>query len=136
MTSKVEYLGQLRTKSEHIRSGESIITDAPTDNNGKGEAFSPTDMVANSLATCMITIMGIRAAKKDLSIEGSTAEVIKTMASDPRRISKIEVYFEMKGNVSDEVDRKVLEKAAMTCPVIFSLHPDVEKEVSFNWGEI
>lgn len=94
-TSKVTYLGDLRTSSVHLQSGNIIISDAPLDNNGKGEAFSPTDTVANSLASCMFTVMGIKARDLDVDFSGSTAEVTKIMANDPRRISEIHVVFQM-----------------------------------------
>jgi len=132
MTSKVVYLGDLRTESTHVQSGSKIVSDAPTDNNGKGEAFSPTDTVANALATCMFTIMGIKARDMGVSLEGSTAEVTKHMQQSPRMISKIEVVFNMKA-VADDKTRTILERAAMTCPVYLSLHPDIEKGVAFNW---
>ena len=131
MTSKVTYTGDLRTKSVHLQSGSEIITDAPTDNNGKGEAFSPTDMVANSLATCMLTIMGIKANSMDVNFAGSTALVTKIMKSEPRMISKIIVEFDMKLN-ADEKTKTILERAALTCPVYLSLHPDIQKEISFR----
>lgn len=132
MTSKVTYTGDLRTKSVHLQSGNEIITDAPTDNNGKGEAFSPTDMVANSLATCMFTIMGIKANQMNINIEGSIASVTKIMQSEPRKISKIIIEFDM--NLSaDEKTKTILERAALTCPVYLSLHPDIQKDVTFNW---
>lgn len=131
-TSKVTYLGELRTSSVHLQSGTTIITDAPTDNNGKGEAFSPTDMVANSLATCMLTVMGIKARDLGVDFSGSTAEVTKVMAAEPRRISEIHVTFTM-NLVADEKTKTILERTAMTCPVFYSLHPDIKKEVVFNW---
>ena len=132
MTSKVTYTGGLRTKSVHLQSGTEIITDAPTDNNGKGEAFSPTDMVANSLATCMLTIMGIKANQMDVNFDGSTASVTKIMKAEPRMISKIIVEFNMNMSADDKT-KTILERAALTCPVYLSLHPDIQKEVSFNW---
>jgi uncharacterized OsmC-like protein len=131
-TSKVTYLGDLRTSSVHLQSGTTIITDAPTDNNGKGEAFSPTDMVANSLATCMLTVMGIKARDLEVDFSGSTAEVTKIMAAEPRRISEIHVTFTM-NLVADEKTKTILERTAMTCPVFYSLHPDIKKEIVFNW---
>lgn len=131
-TSKVTYLGDLRTSSVHTQSGSIIISDAPSDNNGKGEAFSPTDTVANALASCMFTVMGIKARDLDLDFSGSTAEVTKIMASDPRRISEIHVTFSM--NLSpDEKNKTILERTANTCPVLYSLHPDIKKIVVFNW---
>ncbi len=134
MTSKVTYSGDLRTKSVHLQSGTEIITDAPVDNNGKGEAFSPTDMVANSLATCMFTIMGIKANSMNINFDGSTASVTKIMQSDPRMISKIIVEFDMKLH-TDEKTKTILERVALTCPVYLSLHPDIQKEVVFKWEE-
>lgn len=131
-TSKVTYLGELRTSSVHIQSGNTIITDAPTDNHGKGEAFSPTDSVANALATCMFTVMGIKARDLEVDFSGSTAEVTKIMGTDPRRIIEIQVTFQM-SIAADDKTKAILEKTAMTCPVLFSLHPDIKKEVVFNW---
>ena len=132
MTSKVTYLGNLRTESVHIKSSNSFITDAPTDNNGKGEAFSPTDTVATGLASCMLTVMGIKARDMDVDMSGTTAEVTKTMASDPRRISKIKVVLNFPFE-ADNKTRTILERTANTCPVHYSLHPDIEKDITFNW---
>jgi uncharacterized OsmC-like protein len=131
-TSKVTYLGELRTSSTHLQSGSEIISDAPVDNNGKGEAFSPTDTVANGLASCMFTVMGIKAREMGVDFSGSTADVTKVMAADPRRISEIHVTF----NMSIEADNKtktILERTALTCPVHYSLHPDIKREIVFNW---
>ncbi len=132
-TSKVTYLGNLRTECEHLKSGNTYITDAPTDNNGKGEAFSPTDTVATGLANCMLTVMGIKARDLEVVLDGSTAEVTKTMAANPRRISKIEVVFQLPSGVSEK-HQKILQNTANTCPVHHSLHPDIEKIITFNWG--
>lgn len=132
MTSKVTYLGGLRTESTHVKSGNSFFTDAPTDNNGKGEAFSPTDTVATGLASCMITVMGIKARDMGVDMTGTKAHVTKTMASDPRRISKIQVVLEFPFDADAKI-RKVLEHTANTCPVHYSLHPDIEKDITFNW---
>lgn len=131
-TSKVTYLGELRTSSIHLASGSEIISDAPVDNHGKGEAFSPTDTVANALATCMFTVMGIKARDLEVDFSNSTAEVTKVMGTDPRRITEIHVTFSMNVAVSDK-DKTILEKTAMTCPVFNSLHPDIKKEIVFNW---
>lgn len=131
-TSKVTYLGNLRTSSIHIASGSEIISDAPIDNNGKGEAFSPTDTVANALASCMFTVMGIKARDLDIDFSNATAEVTKIMGTEPRRITEIQVTFNMNIAVSDK-NKTILEKTAMTCPVFNSLHPDIKKEVVFNW---
>lgn len=132
-TSKVTYLGNLRTENIHIKSGSKYLTDAPIDNNGKGEAFSPTDTVATALGNCMLTIMGIKANELDIDLVNSHAEVTKSMQEKPRRIAKIEVVFSLPKNV-DEKSRKILENAANTCPVFHSIHPDIEKVITFNWG--
>lgn len=131
-TSIVRYLGDLRSSSMHLQSGTEILNDAPVDNHGKGEAFSPTDMVANSLATCMITIMAIKAKDMDIELKGTTAEVTKVMAAEPRRISEIHIDFNMDIDADDKT-KTILERAAMTCPVFYSLHPDIKKEITFNW---
>ncbi|MRT17945.1 OsmC family protein [Vitellibacter sp. q18] len=131
-TAKVTYLGNLRTENEHLKSGDKFITDAPTDNNGKGAAFSPTDTVATGLANCMITMMGIKARDLGVNIEGTTALVTKTMAADPRRISKIEVVLNFPAGIDDK-SKKILENTARTCPVHYSLHPDIERVITFNW---
>lgn len=132
MTSKVTYTGALRTTNVHVRSGNHFITDAPIDNNGLGEAFSPTDTVATGLANCMLTVMGIKANGLEVDLKDSTAEVTKHMASEPRRISKIEVKLSLPSNISDK-HKKILEHTANTCPVHHSLHPDIEKVINFHW---
>jgi putative redox protein len=131
-TSKVTYLGNLRTECEHLKSGSTYITDAPIDNNGKGEAFSPTDTVATGLANCMLTVMGIKANDLGVDLTTSTAIVTKVMASNPRRISKIDIEFALPANVSEK-HRKILENTGNTCPVNHSLHTDIEKTIFFNW---
>jgi uncharacterized OsmC-like protein len=131
-TSKVTYLGDLRTSSIHLQSGSQIISDAPVDNNGKGEAFSPTDTVANGLASCMFTVMGIKAREMGVDFSGSTAAVTKIMAAEPRRIAEIHVIFDM-NLTADEKTKTILERTAMTCPVHYSLHPDIKKDIVFNW---
>jgi len=132
MTSKVTYTGELRTSCEHIRSGDTIITDAPIDNNGLGQAFSPTDTVATGLASCILTMMGIKARGLEVELKNTTAEVTKHMASNPRRISKIEIDLKLPASVTDK-NRKILVHTANTCPVHYSLHPDIDKEIIFNW---
>jgi uncharacterized OsmC-like protein len=131
-TSKVTYLGDLRTSSIHLQSGSEIISDAPIDNNGKGEAFSPTDTVANGLASCMFTVMGIKARDLEVDFSNSTAEVTKIMGTEPRRINEIHVTFNM-NVIADDKTKIILERTAMTCPVFYSLHPDIKKEIVFNW---
>lgn len=133
-TAKVTYQGNLRTSCEHLKSNNTFITDAPTDNNGKGAAFSPTDTVATGLASCMLTVMGIKAnTMNDVNIDGATAMVTKTMASNPRRISKIEVILEFPSGLNKK-SQKILENTGNTCPVHYSLHPDIEKVITYRWG--
>jgi uncharacterized OsmC-like protein len=131
MTSKITYLGGLRTTCEHLQSGNTIITDAPTDNHGKGEAFSPTDLVATSLGSCMISIMAIKSKELDVDLVDSTIEITKIMQAEPRKISKIVVALFLPN--TSEKNKIILERAAMTCPVFLSLHPDIEKDVTFHW---
>ena len=134
MTSKVIYQGSLRTNCEHLQSGQQIITDAPTDNNGKGEAFSPTDLLATSLATCMITVMGIKANANAWNIDETELLVTKIMASDPRRVSEIIIELNMpRDRTFDDKTKKILENTARTCPVALSLHPDIKQNIIFNW---
>jgi uncharacterized OsmC-like protein len=134
MTSQVIYLGELRTTAKHEQSGSSIETDAPIDNHGKGERFSPTDLVATALASCMLTIMGIAANTHNIDITNTQCNVEKIMETAPRRIGKIniEVHFP-KNNTYSEKEKMILEKAALTCPVMESLHPDCIKSIQFLW---
>ena len=132
MTAKVTYEGDLRTTCEHIRSGDTFQTDAPVDNRGLGQAFSPTDTVATGLASCMITVMGIKARDLEVDLKGATAEVVKHMASDPRRIAKIEVSLHLPSEVSQK-HRTILERIGDTCPIHYSLHPDIEKVIEYHW---
>lgn len=132
-TSTITYQGNLRTEATHLRSGNKIITDAPVDNRGKGEAFSPTDLMATSLASCMLTIMGIRAADKGLDITGATAEMTKVMASDPRRIARIEITIKMPENNFTDKEKKIIEAASHGCPVGKSIHPDLEEVIEIIW---
>jgi uncharacterized OsmC-like protein len=135
MTSKVIYTGDLRTECTHLRSGQVIITDAPVDNNGKGEAFSPTDLTATLLATCMIIVMGISARNHGINIDGATLEVTKHMGANPRRISAIDILCIMPHRTYTPREKEILEKAGRTCPVAYSLHPYIEQRVEFVWGE-
>lgn len=132
MTATVTYLGDLRTECTHLKSGNAFITDAPTDNQGKGEAFSPTDTVATGLGACMITVMGIKARDLEVSLDGSRVEVTKHMAASPRRISRIDLTLHLPEHVSDK-NRKILENTGRTCPVAMSLHPEIEQVVEFRW---
>ncbi len=128
------YQGELRTKARHVKSGNEIITDAPTDNHGKGEAFSPTDLLCASLASCALTIMGIAARTHNIDIDGTAVRTTKIMAENPRRVGKIILEFDMVKNYTDK-EQKILEHAAHTCPVMLSLSPDVIKEIQFNYAD-
>lgn len=134
-TAEVIYLGNLRTECTHVRSGNKFITDAPVDNKGKGEAFSPTDLTATSLATCMLTTMAIAASTHEIVFEDASAKVLKIMANDPRRIVAIEIdiHFQQKNYTSKQ--KAILENAAITCPVSRSLHPDLQQIVRFHWKD-
>lgn len=133
MTAEIIYNGQLRTSATHVRSGNTIFNDAPVDNHGKGEAFSPTDMIATALGTCILTIMGIAAQKNDIDMLGAKAEVSKEMASEPRRIAKIEVIVKMPPNNYSDHDKQILKKALDNCPVCRSLHPDMKQDIKIIW---
>ncbi|KIO47506.1 MULTISPECIES: OsmC family protein [Porphyromonadaceae] len=134
-TVKAKYLGDLRLECTHLQSGTTIVTDAPTDNNGKGEAFSPTDLCATSLAACAMTIMGIYAKNNGIDLSGTEIEITKTMAAEPRRIAGIDVIFHMPARAFSKKDKTVLERVAHTCPVHLSLHPDVKQNFVFEWAE-
>ena len=131
-TSTIKYVGDLRTVCIHLQSGTQILTDAPTDNHGKGEAFSPTDLVATALGSCMVSIMAIKSKDLNVDLLDSTLEVTKIMQAEPRKIAKIIVVLNMT-IAPDDKTKIILERAAMTCPVFLSLHPDIEKEITFNW---
>ena len=130
---RMSYEGDLRCRATHMPSNSTLLTDAPVDNQGKGEAFSPTDLVATALGTCMMTIMGIAAARMSLDLRGMTAVVTKEMTPPPRRIARIAVTFTIPGHFTDEQKQK-LQNAALTCPVHKSLHPDVAAPVEFKWS--
>jgi putative redox protein len=132
-TMKINYTGNLRTEAIHIKSGNSIITDAPVDNMGKGEAFSPTDLLCASLGTCMLTTMDIVAQKNDFELHFVSMEVTKIMASEPRRVAEVQISINLSdGNYSDE-QKIFIEKAALNCPVAKSLHPDLKQQIKFNY---
>lgn len=133
-TATVKYLGELRSEAIHLQSGNRIITDAPTDNHGKGEAFSPTDLLCTSLACCMVSLMGIVAMTHHITLGEIDADVTKTMAANPRRVSRIEIEMRFAGADYSEKEKQILERAAMTCPVFLSLHPDIEKDIRFIWA--
>ena len=134
VTSTVKYLGELRTEAVHVKSGNKLITDAPTDNHGKGEAFSPTDLTATSLACCMISVMGIVSMKEGITkTDGATAEVTKVMSADPRRIGEIHITLTFPKNNYSDKEKTMYEHAAHTCPVAKSLHPDLKQVITFVW---
>ncbi|MDB3868599.1 OsmC family protein [Candidatus Marinimicrobia bacterium] len=131
---EIIYSGELRTWSTHLKSGDDIITDAPVDNQGKGESFSPTDLVASALGSCMLTIMGITADTQNINIDGTSAKVKKIMGENPRRISEIHLDITFIQSISDK-HRTVLERAAHHCPVSRSLHTDLIEVVNFHYPE-
>lgn len=135
MTSKVVYEGALRTTATHLKSGNDIITDAPTDNHGKGEAFSPTDLVATALASCMLTVMGIKADAMGVNMDGASAEIIKIMEANPRRIAEIKIKIQMPANGYSKKEKVILEHIARTCPVGNSLSKDLVQTIDIIWGE-
>ena len=135
MTASVVYDGELRTTCTHLQSGNSFETDAPVDNNGKGERISPTDMMATSLATCMITVMGIKARTMGFDLNGVKVDVEKIMKSEPRRVGGINLFFHFPEALAaaDEKTKAILKHTGNTCPVQHSIHPDIE--VNVDWGE-
>ena len=134
MTAEIIYESNLRSRCTHLQSGTVILTDAPKDNHGNGEAFSPTDLVATALGSCIITTMAIKARTMEgVSVDGTRIEVRKVMAADPRRISQIDVILHMPQHPYTDKDKKILEHTALTCPVAMSLHPDLVKAVTFVW---
>ncbi len=132
-TSKVNYLGSLRTEAFHLKSNERIITDAPTDNHGRGEAFSPTDIVATALASCMISILGIQANTSNITLGDINADVTKIMGSNPRKIAEIIVDLNFSNQDYTEREKTILINAAKTCPVALSLNPDIKQTITFNF---
>ncbi len=132
-TIKTIYLGDLRTENEHLQSGNKVITDAPTDNRGKGEFFSPTDLLATALGSCIMTIMGIKARDNGIDIEGTKVEITKIMASDPRRVAEVVVDFYFPGKNYSEGEKKLIESVAGISPVPLSLHPELKQTIKFNW---
>ena len=133
MTAKVVYEGDLRTVATHLQSGTVIETDAPTDNQGKGERFSPTDLVATALATCIVTTIGIKTMGMNININGLECEVKKIMANDPRRVAEIQVHLRFPKESYSDKDKTIIKRIAETCPVALSLHPDLKQTLSFEW---
>jgi putative redox protein len=132
MTASIVYTGNLRCDARHLQSGTTIETDAPADNRGKGEKFSPTDLLCVSLGTCILTTMAIKSVELMVDLTGAIANVTKHMLSDPRRVGKIEVVLNLPSN-GNERDRKVLEKTGNNCPVMKSIHPDIEAAITYHW---
>ena len=132
-TATIKYLGNLRCEAMHVKSTEKIITDAPTDNHGKGEAFSPTDLMSTSLGVCMATVMGIAANTHRINIDEMELGIIKIMGVEPRRVIEIKVDFTMPANNYSDKEKALLENAALTCPVAKSLHPNLKQTVKFTY---
>lgn len=134
MTSEIIYKGALRTEAKHLQSNTLIETDAPTDNQGKGERFSPSDLLATALGSCMLTIMGIKARDMNLDLSETKLSIQKFMLSDPRRVGKVKIEFAFPSSLqTDDKQKQILENAARTCPVAKSIHPNIEVETVFNW---
>lgn len=131
-TLKTIYKGDLRTEITHLQSGSSIITDAPIDNNGKGESMSPTDMLAGALGSCILTIIGLSAQNHNFSIDGTEIEINKTMGTEPRRVAEIELIFNFPHDYEPKIKR-IIELAAKNCPVEHSLHPDIKRVFTYNY---
>jgi uncharacterized OsmC-like protein len=131
--AEVEYEGNLRTKAMHRKSGNVIVTDAPTDNNGKGEAFSPTDLVSAALCSCMMTIMGMVAEREEIDLKGLRSEVVKIMTANPRKIGEIQITFYHPTLMASDIQKQKLKNAALTCPVALSLSDTVKQTVIFNF---
>jgi putative redox protein len=127
------YQGDLRTEVTHIKSGNKVITDAPPDNNGKGEAFSPSDLTCASLNSCMMTLMGILAQREGIDLKGLRSEIVKIMASNPRKIAEVKITFTHDNLVATDVQKEKLKRAALTCPVALSLSDSIKQTVEFNF---
>lgn len=133
-TIETNYLGELRTSAKHVQSGMELITDAPVDNQGKGEAFSPTDLLSAALTSCMLTIMGIAARTHGIALEGTNVHTTKIMQANPRKVAEIVVDFHFpEGLLLGDKEQKLLSKAAETCPVYLSLDPAIKKTIHYNW---
>ena len=135
MTSKIIYKGDLRTEMTHLQSSSIVLTDAPVDNQGKGELFSPTDLVATALGSCMMTIMGIKARDMGIDLTNTEMEVTKVMGTNPRRITEIKIDVHLPKSLSSltEKDKTIIENAGLTCPVAKSLHEELVQNITFNW---
>ena len=134
-TAKTKYLGDLRTEMTHVRSGSVIITDAPVDNKGRGEYFSPTDLVASALGSCIFTIMGIAAREHGFSIDGSKCSITKIMADKPRKIQEVQIEFDLTSNQYTDKQKKIIEHCVKTCPVALSLHESVVQNITLKYAD-
>ncbi len=134
ITSKITYLGELRTEATHLQSGNQILTDAPSDNHGKGEAFSPTDLLATSLGSCMLSMIGIKLLGTEKNIVGATCDITKVMYSEPRRVGEIHVTLNIPDDNFSEKEKQILINAAHACPVAKSLHPDIKQIIEINFS--
>lgn len=134
-TAKIIYLGEIRSSAMHLRSGNTILIDAPVDNKGKGEAFSPTDLLATSLGSCMMTIIGIAAQTHNFNVDGTVIRITKIMADNPRHVAEVIVEFDFPERAYSEKEKTMIWHAARTCPVLLSLHPDLIKTILMNFHE-
>jgi putative redox protein len=134
-TVKIIYLGDMRTEATHVKSGNKLITDAPVDNLGKGEFFSPTDLLATALATCAMTIIGQAAHSHSFSVEGTKIHVTKIMEQNPRRVGEVVIIFDFPPVAYSEKEKQIIRHSAATCPVLLSVHPDLKKTFIFNFPE-
>lgn len=133
ITFKSEYVDNLRTSAEHVQSHSKLITDAPLDNHGKGESFSPTDLVATGLGSCMATVMGIHGKKMGILMDGLQWETQKTMKADPRKIERIKIRFSWPNPQGDNLQREKLKQVALKCPVALSIHPEIHQDIEFDF---
>jgi uncharacterized OsmC-like protein len=134
-TAKIVYLGEIRSSATHLRSGNTILIDAPVDNHGKGEAFSPTDLLATSLGSCMMTIIGLAAQAHNFNVDGTVIHITKIMAENPRHVAEVIVEFDFPERIYSEKEEALIWHAARTCPVLLSLHPDLIKTIRMNFHE-
>ncbi|HTX88668.1 MAG TPA: OsmC family protein [Bacteroidales bacterium] len=132
-TVETKYLGELRTQATHVRSSNTLVTDAPVDNQGKGESFSPTDLLAASLGSCAMTIIGIAARKNGFDVDGTRITITKIMAENPRRVAEVVVEFVFPSNNYSGPEKEIIERSARTCPVACSLHPDLRQTWKFSY---
>ena len=133
VSMKAIYMGGLRTEVTHLKSGNKVITDAPLDNNGRGEAFSPTDLTCASLNSCMMTLMGILAEREQINLEGLKADIVKVMAANPRKIAEFQITFTHESLVATDIQKEKLKRAALTCPVALSLNDELKQNITFNF---